>query len=1057
MPEIGMRVEIRNETFRQLRPICIDLSQTAHSLLAADLKTKGVEECLTRLREFLRGNSTSAERPFLDSKLADYAFFPVSQVLKASQKVSVQCLGLCLECTTVLVQQGWQGDIAPPLAAQLMILCTLLAQDQPNGFSFSVGTPDLQVDAFACLRAVGKAVGPEARDLLRAEANFPQLGHTISVTLHGVDDAKSPEVQIAAVEALDALIFNVLDQELCAGFLPGIVSKLTRVLAPTTKQRRNPTVLIKSLEVLTDMITTTLKDDDAKAESPVPATVVSAQHSSAKPSLITSEWKQSTASQLATVLVPVMRLVSHSRDDVKAALGRLGLVILGQRTTLRQCANLALETAITLYSTENSVIQESELQWLLRADSTLTALLQTTLYQWLDSLTTILQSSDPLAKGLLLERIYRAYTLLLDADAPTHLLDKALAGRLRDGVIATLQASTGSSQQASLISPITSLDIAVLNNDRKMLADFGQPLVKSIGQEDILRNMDKLIAAINTNHNSSTFASSLAREIEGSHGDAQVANFWLLLTSTKAALQSHDVVEKFLNLDTDTYSSAIDHLEQLYGSSILALSDVSSEPTDPRLKELALRTLSLRAQVDGQDFRYELIDSLYPVLHTLASPHDQLQHDSMTTLDTFAASCGYDSIKQMIVENVDYLTNAIALKLNAFDVSPQAAQVLLMMVRLAGPSVLPYLEDIVETIFGVLENYHGYPLLVELLFKVLSVIAEEGSQAPQLSIADGNIHNSRTVLLEKWQPMPFNQLQERVEERAKEDAQKTLDQAITRNEHPERPWQRISYPSDVDGDEVKQSDTIDDDSADVAEAPDLPPAPRSYALLLRIADLTQHFLPSASPTLRTSLLALIRKIIPAIARHENSFLPLINTLWPEIVSRLDDQEKHVQAMSLDIIGLLCECAGDFMRSRITSLWPRIVELHHEILMVMTGATTLWKSGQVEPAQLMQLDKAVAEMQKSLAGRSDRSLQLLWDSLTAALTSIVSYTRVDPGILDQTVIMLAPSLGNDDVISALEQQNADALWLAKTRVGKLKAPFVPFAPAAGHWAFAQVQA
>nr|POE59376.1 dolichyl pyrophosphate glc1man9glcnac2 alpha-1,3-glucosyltransferase [Quercus suber] len=1040
MPHLGEIIDSRHDSFQQLRPICIALSQAAHALLGSNTNIQDVADCLLRLRNALVGSSNKFQQSFLDAKLADYAFFPVSQVLKVSQKVTIQCLELCLECIIVLIQRGWRHEIAPPLAAQLLILCTLLAQDQPKGFTFPQSPTYLQASAYACLRAIGIVVSPEARNLLRAEANFPQLGQTISVTLHGVSDGRSHEVQVAAIEALHALLTGVLDRDLCAGFLPGIVSTLTRAVSPTTKQRRNPTVLLKSLETLTFLLKTTLKDIDSNPEA---SEVSSAHNGTVRSAVVTAEWRQSTGAHLKHILSPVMRLSMYERSDVKLGLKELCFVILGEcRRSLQDCTSMALETSIALHSDESNLFHKFELRRFLQTDSSLIVLLQATLYQWLESLTTKLQSPDAQGKSLLLQRINVAYDLLAGSGADTHVIDGLLASKLRDGIIVTMQAQTEGHLTTSFVHPISSMNTAISDYRHQTRIDFDQPLVRSKGQREIMYNLDKLITSMTTNNKSMAFIASIARDLRTSHGDSQLANFWLLLTTTTTALQSHLSAEDYLHLDGVRHDPIFDHLEQLYGCSLSVLTDVGDKRNDPRLKALALRALSLRARIAREDFKWELVDSLYPVLHTLAIPDDQLQHDSMATLDTFTVSCGYDSVKHLIVENVDYLTNAVALKLNAFDVSPQAAQVLLMMVRLAGSNLLPYLEDILDSVFDVLESYHGYPLLVELLFKVLSVIAEEGAQTQQLMIANGSVDESRKILLENWRAMSIDELETQIDQRAKKKAKSTQAEFAMTEPQPERSSRKSSYPGEIIEDDDQSYAEAGEAAANPAD-PDIPPEPKIYALLFRIADLTQHFLPSASPTLRISLLGLIKTTIPPLARHENSFLPLINTLWPEIISRLDDDETFIQAMSLDIIGLLCEYAGSFMRSRITSIWPRIIELQHNTSKEIVNTTVIQKNDQDNTTQYVRLEKAVAKMQDSPAEYSDANLRILWNALIRVLASIAQNIGAEADTIDQMMEMLAPSLEKDNHVRlALERQNADALWLRRMRAGKVSKPIVP---------------
>ena len=373
-------------------------------------------------------------------------------------------------------------------------------------------------------------------------------------------------------------------------------------------------------------------------------------------------------------------------------------------------------------------------------------------------------------------------------------------------------------------------------------------------------------------------------------------------------------MDDLLNLEGESRSVFEQYLEELYSFSLSALTTPSEEQPDSRLQALALRGLALRAQTAGQDFRYELVDALYPVLHTLATSDDELQRDSITTLNILASACGYASVEDLIIENVDYLTNAVALKLNAFDVSPQAPQVLLMMVRLSGPSLLPYLEDTVDSIFAALEDYHGYPLLVELLFRVLGVMAGEGVKAPQLAIVAPGADVNEVVGSERWVPTSVDSLASLLRQRAEEEADVQKFDRENLEPHPQRPWKLPKETAGSDDDDSVPEDEDIDPQLDETDPP--PPAPKTYNLLFKITELTQHFLPSASPSLRTSLLSLIKTTIPAISRHENSFLPLINTLWPEIVSRLDDDEPCVVASAMEIIGGLCEYAGDLMRKRL---------------------------------------------------------------------------------------------------------------------------------------------
>ncbi|KAK4546694.1 hypothetical protein LTR36_001912 [Oleoguttula mirabilis] len=1066
MPLLGPTAEDRNRIFQQLKPQCVALSQAALALNRPKADVQAVSERLEELQQTL--SKTKSQPDALDAKLADYVFFPLSQVLKLSQRISIHCLELCLQCIAILVDQGWRDQIQSQLAAQIVILCTLMAEKKPTGFAFGEATEELQAAALWCLHHVFIVAGDSAacRAFLTSEGNFPQLGQTISVTLDCISTSVSAETQTAGASALQALIQNIADREICASFLPGIVSKLTKILTPSTKQRRNHQVLISCVRTLAHLLVTTLSDDTSASTGTKPAKAST---------IIDAAWIENAATQLKPALTSILRLADHSRADVQGALEDLCLMLLERcGKSLSNCCPLALETLLMLSFGRHAEDgrMASRLERLVKTDVSLAAMLRDFLYDSLRSLPTIMQGADEQKKVAKMHQVSAAYGLLVSNGADTGVIDRMLAGSLRDSMVITLQVPGTRKETSPSVSSIQSLDLAVLS-DARGNTEFSSALVQYKGQEDIVGGIEQFAELISTSSSSVAFAADLARSLRHSQGEAQIATFWLLLTATQTALQRKDAVSDFLdfggNMDASSYR---DYLEELYSFSLSVLTDSSDEPPDTRLQALALRSLALRAQAAGSEFRYELIDALYPVLHTLATPGRYLQQDSITTLNIFTKACGYSNVKDLIVENVDYLTNAVALKLNAFDVSPQAPQVLLMMVRLAGPSLLPYLEDTVESIFAALEDYHGYPLLVEMLFKVLSVMAEEGVKAPQLASEDRKAVQSSGILHESSHSMRVNELAELLRERAVEAAKQQDEEIAEHEAHPRRPWKKAEDSekvTDDDADSAKdeedERETGSDEDQQIEDTDLPPPAPKTYNLLFKITELTQHFLPVASPSLRASLLTLIRTTVPAIAKHENSFLPLINTLWPEIVTRLDDDEPHVQATALDIVSVLCEHAGDFMRGRVVQLWPGMVETQQKTITAIMDTshhTRIPKAKHDQAADTAltltgpSITQAIMRMQASPADYSNTATRLVWDALVNTLTVIVRSVPLPAELFDDALKMLEPVLeSREEVRAALEEENADALWLARLRTGAMVPQVTPVVPEGMVWRFAAV--
>ena len=1043
-------MEGRNELFQKLKPPCVALGQAALALNGprGDVHIVTIE--LEKVRRIL-ASATSTSSTVLDAKLAEYVFFPIAQLLKVSQRLSINSLELCLECVTILIDKGWRQDIPASLAAQLLILCSLLAEKKPKGLSFSEASPELQAWSFWCMYHLFSAVisNSETTNLLRSESNFPQLGQTISVILDGIQDGGSIEAQVAATNALTALVVNITDAEVQASFLPGIVSKLTRVLTPQTKLRRNHTVLIGCLKLLQLLLRNTMADQPS-AEA-VRKDGIDAQTRSDRrvKSMIDGKWQKAAATQLKPALSNILRLKSNSRDDVKDAVASLCLTILQHcRTTLDNSSQMALEILVTLAAERIHCDALREMQVLMQFDGSITSLLQSQLYDWLQSLPTVTQGSDDHLKRAKLQQITTGYRLLKETITNTDSIDRMLANTLRDCVVVTLNVS-GSKQESAMVNPqLQSLDVEIVTGE-SVPSGFSAAIVQYRGQEEFLDCIERLVKLISESTSSSGFTGDLIRHLEQSQGDSKIANFWLSLNAVRNLLHQKSNIDDLLDIEDASHSVLTEYLEELYSFSLGILTDSSNESQDQRLQALALQGVAMRAKHAGLEFRYELVDALYPVLHTLATPSAQLRQDSIAALNTFSSACGYASVKDLIVENVDYLTNSVALKLNAFDVSPQAPQVLLMMVRLAGSSLLPYLDDTIESIFVALENYHGYPLLVELLFQVLSVVAEEGARTPHLMIAADD-NNPVEDVIDKWNPSSIGSLSELLRKKAGQAIGRRKAENGTLEAHPRVPWKEINNIEEYKEDTTASENENED--AQMEDAQLLPPVPKTYNLLLKIADLTQHFLPSSSPSLRSRLLNLIKITVPAIAKHENSFLPLINTLWPEIVSRLDDEEQYIVASALDVIAVLCQYAGDFLRTRVTQVWPRLKEIYQAITNEIMLSVALDKrissttrNASKDVASTRTLKQAVHRMETAPSTYGDTGTRLLWSSFVATLAMLVQYAKISPEMFDEALGMAAPTLEVVDVRSAFEKENADAVWLYDIQSGLVSKPATPVVP------------
>ena len=181
---------------------CIQVLQAAAALAQDPSGKRRLIDALTSLLSTL---TSIVSRPgTLDSKLAEYAFVPVSQVLRLSRQVPVRALELCLECVLVLLRSGWGGGLEPALSGQLLILCTFLAKPSSAENGITATSEELQALSFKCISELLNEASRSqpAREALTATNNIPALGEAVLITLDSLAESQWNSIKLAAVGAL---------------------------------------------------------------------------------------------------------------------------------------------------------------------------------------------------------------------------------------------------------------------------------------------------------------------------------------------------------------------------------------------------------------------------------------------------------------------------------------------------------------------------------------------------------------------------------------------------------------------------------------------------------------------------------------------------------------------------------------------------------------------------------------------------------------------------------------------------------------------------------------
>ncbi|KAJ4355737.1 uncharacterized protein N0V89_003757 [Didymosphaeria variabile] len=767
----------------QLKQPCIELLQVTATLAQRPDGRKDLVQNLSKLLNALEALSVKPDA--IDSRLSEYVFVPISQVLRISRTVPVRALELCLQCISILLRTGWGGSLAPELSGQLLILFTFMAKPSSTDSGVAGSSEELQSLALRCTTELFTESSRtiKGKQQLAATSNIPALGESVLVMLDSLTDSKSNSVQLQAIAATSALVAAVDDLDALASFLPRIVSSLTKVLTSSSSNRASFRVLERGLDVMSVLFLRLLGD---QATNDLPKSLPEASQNGSK-TLRSVSWLQATASQIKIALGNVLKLRNHDKSEVRQALLRLCTTIVQEcRISLADCVIMAVETMVILAGRGGSLdTTERDLKMMLFTDVKLSDLLKESLHGWIISLPRLMQSKDDAGRRQVIHQISTTLRLF---DEDQVLVDDLLADNLRDGVSAVFNDSK-SGEAIREAAPIISFD-QQLAPGTAASATFPPLQFRLKGQDDMVKEFRVLLSELAKSNSAVTITQELVNVLDVGTQESRLSSFWISVNLLRDTLHFKPSLDDFVDFGGSNAQEEL--LDDLYSHALTVLSPQNTTSSHHwHFQALALEVFALQAARYKTGFQAELTETLYPVLHCLGSSNAELRNHAITCLNIIAESCGYESAGELVISNVDYIVNAVGLRLSYGDVSPQAPQVLLMMMRLCGPSLLPYLDDLVGSIFGALERYHGYPSLVELLFSVLKGMAEEGVKAPQLAITSSAVQKFEEPEI----PDILQQLKD-LERRTHEQAQEL--EELPRGAFPQRPWKDLSPETFID-------------------------------------------------------------------------------------------------------------------------------------------------------------------------------------------------------------------------------------------------------------------
>lgn len=959
----------------------------------------------------------------------------------------------CVKCLTILILHGWKTKISAKLVQQIFSFLIFIIDGVPGSTKGDI-PEETVLEAFRAETALLTTAGSSAVAAagLSEPESIPALGHGITVMLDGVAQGASAEIQREALRTLEAVYGAIKEHAALASFLPGTISSFAKVLSKPSRYKK--LVIARCLETVRVVLTRVLSDMRTRS---IIAKESESQSDADKAKVLSPAWLKATVAQVQVALSVMMKLRTHEAPEVREALGRLCVTLLDEcHTTLSNCTTILVETSVILDQGSNQdLMTETSLRYLVNIYPELGECIKSTVYCWMSSLPRLVQASDETVKEQAVYNLTKGIDLLRSLRIESSTLDDSISSTLRESIMAIV--STSKTQQPNTNSGVLLLDDGSSASPMPGQPQFQPVLLGHEGQRRLKGEIMDLVRTVGSTTQHTKIAANMLECVRESVSLNQLTAYWLCFELVKASHAGSEDADALLDLSAfiDQSDDINQVFDELYDFSVQVLdSHTEMAQVDWRLEAIALEIMAYAAHRSGEKFRPELIDVLFPIATFLGSENGDLQQHAIATLNSIALSCQYSNVSELFIDNVDYMVNSVSLRLNTLDISPASTQVLRMMVRLAGPRLVPFLDDVVESMFAALENYHGYASFVESLFSVLKEIVDQATQAEGRLLTDAE----RSPVNHKKEAQKMENLDMLLEILDRRKKREERDRAEMENVgakagHPGAPWTSdIAQGNDEQDGQGQQEPPREEEK---------PPNSPTYQLVQRVATLTQHYLTSPTPTLRRSLLELVTTASSVLAADEDSFLPLVNAIWPVVIARLHDPETFVVIEACDALSGLCKAAGDFLSTRWKTEWSdglggwcrkvrqqasrdkgRSNTSSKSLSQSMPGKEIVIPIRSGESFQVER--KSVGVTEQSLSGGLGQhaSPVRIWEAVVKLLTAIISYVRVEDEMFDEILELLADAMErNREVRDALEVINADAVWAVRYERG-----LVEWAPA-----------
>lgn len=957
--------------FSAIREVCVELSK--YAFLPTNLFNPNDPALLGKLDDLINvlcSQNGLKHQPIIpDAQLADYVFFPISQLLK--HNIPQHCQPLLIRILRALTLNFplW-GQLDHAHFKQFLPLVLVLIGKRENIKQFEVVVKFLS-SFLPCFTSF------DTNDfaLLAFVAQLVQL-------ILNILEIPNIDVELR-IECIDQNLFTLFskvlhsDGEILAFISPGVISSLVRVLLGTSKNahstmHKSPPVLVaKILKVLGYLITTVYRDCTLESVLQSPnlsdaANVVqlleNAMHEldvssnwdlqesskqansmSKKPNQRNGKWLRATRYQvLKTLQAFIPKLVKRNSPVIDSALCEFIRSILTEcNQSLHVCERYLTEALLQIQNADlnNSCIKQPVVREVLKdLDLTKTVFFQAGHHEelvLLGGLKHMDKNNDndnailcklimDLCENIMnyknssisskLSRKYRTKETVLHPHINMNKLKPVQEPKAKRIV----EQTTASTAQMIVLSQMNEREEHILG---KYFSKEMESKLKSI-----LQNVGSKIEETNLNELLQTLFSNF---------DSDGMIIWVgsnLLLGNSPDI-STDPLANFLVYDDEEEGKDINLLLEepcclVLDTSNKTLNDILNNNAITYDKKLqldltsSLHSISCMVDLVPHVVEEELMDLLPAIVECLTLSDDATRHYAQFLITKMAQTfTETKNVNQLIYDNISYIVDYCATKLNNSIIN-RCSVILSVICQLGGYEMISKFGDVLESIFEVLDYHHNpeyTSVCIEIFQLYLTIIREIDKKYMNFSeryLLSGKVEVSNDTL-KPWSMTSMEQVIELI---------KPSKRHINLNQNNNKTQIR-----EVDSDD---EETIDEENfgsttnqaeptaSEENERPWNSPIPQlAYKLIVQITNYGERMLTATSSLhLKTQILSCMTESIPLLATQYDSFLPQVaQSLW-KIVYDMSTENVYLMEKSFQSLRMMIHYAQGFLIDRFLNAW-----------------------------------------------------------------------------------------------------------------------------------------